>query len=55
MTSAKLRDSRSLSASVMLRPPRKRLPRHWAKYPNAANVRFKRTQTMQALGITWFG
>jgi hypothetical protein len=29
-----------------------RLPRHWAKYANAANVRFKRTQTVQALGIT---
>jgi hypothetical protein len=46
MTSAKLRDSRSRSASVMLRPTtRKRLPRHWAKYANAAKVRFKRTQT----------
>ena len=25
------------------------------EHPNAANVRFKRTQTMEALGITWFG
>ena len=46
MTSAKLRDSRSRSASVMLRPHNKEaLPRHWAKYANAAKVRFKRTQT----------
>ena len=46
------RRSRTVARSCRA-PTARRRPRHRAKCANAANVRFKRTQTAQAFGITW--